>query len=530
MTIKVEYKGYDLFFAGLPTPAQIQHAYESLRDKALARIRKAEYVAIQPTARDAELPLSFAQESLWLEDQFAPGKATYNLPVAVSLKGLLNVEALEESFNEILRRHEILRTTFPEVDGRPVQVVVAPARLRLPVVDLGLLPPAEREAEAQRIGVEEARQSFDLSRGPMMRAGLLRLDAQEHVLLLTFHHIVYDAWSAGVFVREIAALYEALSQGWSSPLAELPIQYADYAHWQRGWLKGEVLESMLRYWKQQLAGAPLLLKLPTDRPRPTAPSFRGGRQHFTLPGRLVEQLKALSRQEGVTLFMTLMAAFQILLARAAGQTDICVGVPIAGRNRVETEGLIGCFINTLVIRTQVTGNTKFIELLRGVRDTMLGAYAHQELPFEKVIEALQPERHATYMPYYQVMFDLANAPSMQAVELPHLTLSTTSADIGAAKMDMVVDLWESGDQAIGHVEYKADLFDPETIARLLGHFETLLQSIVDRPDARVSSLEMLTEAEKQNRLAEEQERAAEARRRLNNARPKALKLPAEMRP
>ncbi len=480
------------------------------------------YQPVQCVSRENHLPLSFAQEWFWLLDQLQPGSAAYNLPAAVRLEGPLDIAALHRSFNEIVRRHEILRTRFQIVDGQPTQIITPADGLSFPVIDLEDIPPSEQEKLAQDLTVAEVSRPFDLSTSPTIRTVLLRLGEQDHIALCTVHHIAFDAWSGGVLMKELSALYDAFSNGRPSPLAELPIQYADYASWQREYLQGEVLEEQLSFWKNQLAGAPPLLNLPTDRPRPAVPSSRGARESFSLPIELAAGLRELSRREGVTMFMLLLAAFQTLLGRYSKQDDVSVGMSIAGRNRVEFEGLIGCFLNTLVLRTQLAPNLRFRELLQRVRETTLNAYAHQELPLEKLIEVLKPERNAGYQPLYQVLLDVINTPG-RAVETPgQLTLTPMESDTASAKLDLLMDVWESGDQLGGLIEYKTDLFDRETIVKMLGHFETLLTNIVADPDARLSSLELRSEAEKQQELTAQAERAAARHQRFINLKPKAM--------
>jgi non-ribosomal peptide synthetase component F len=372
-----------------------------------------------PVARDQH-QLSFAQARLWFLEQLEPGNFAYNIPAGVRLTGSLHVMALKQSLNEIVRRHEALRTSFTTVNGEAVQVITQTSTLLLPIVNLSELPQAEQQAEVERLATAAAQGSFDLAQGPLLRATLLQLNETEHILLLTMHHIVSDGWSMGVFIRELAALYCAFSNEKPSPLPELPIQYADFAHWQRQWLQGEVLEEQLSYWKQQLNNAPPVLELPTDRPRPPIQSYQGAIASLVLCESLSQKLKFLSQRSGVTLFMILLAAFQTLLYRYTGQSDICIGSPIANRNRSETEGLIGFFVNTLVLRTDLSGNPSFQELLGRVREVALGAYAHQDLPFEQLVEALQPERSLSHQPLFQVMFILQNSP-MPSLELPGLT-------------------------------------------------------------------------------------------------------------
>src|SRR6185503_13726313 len=355
-------------------------------------------------------PLSFAQQRLWFLHLLDPQSSAYNMPFALRLSGQLDIPALERALNEIVRRHEVLRTTFDALDGEPVQLIATTQPLEVLLTDLSSLPPEQREAETRRLVVQDALQPFDFARGPMLRASLLRLGAEEHVLSLTMHHIVSDGWSMGVLVHEFAALYTAFSSDRPSPLAELPIQYADYAQWQREWLSGEVLAEQQSYWKQQLEGAPPVLELPTDRPRPAVQSFKGGTEIFTLSNDLSDALKRLCQDEGVTMFMLLLAGFQTLLYRYTGQPDIVVGSPVANRNQTAAEQLIGLFTNTLVLRTRLSPRWSFRELLARVRETCVGALAHQDLPFEKLVEELRPERSRSHSPLFQVMFASQNTP------------------------------------------------------------------------------------------------------------------------
>jgi len=471
-----------------------------------------------PTAAwDAEdvfvFPASYAQQRLWFLDQFEPNSPYYNIPTAVRLRGRLDTAALGRSVNEIIRRHEALRTTFAAPAGTPLQVIAPGLTISVPVVDLTGLPGAEREAEAQRRAVAEARRPFDLARGPLLRVTLLKLGPEEHIALVTMHHIVSDGWSIGVFVAELAALYNAFSQDQGqaalapSPLPDLPIQYADYAAWQQDWLQGEVLDQHLAYWRAQLAsadggsrGSPVL-ELPTDRPRPAVITNRGASLSVKIPKWLTDGIKKLSRQEGCTPFMTLLAAFQMLLGRYSGQTDISVGSPIANRNRAEIEGLIGVFINTLVFRTDLAGEPSFRELLHRVRETALGAYAHQDLPFEMLVEKLQPERDMSHAPFFQVMFILQNAPN-RAEELPGLRLEQLDVDMGTATFDLTLSIAEELDGFDASVEYNTDIFDATTIERLLRHFRNLLEGAVAMPDQSISRLPLLGPAERQQVLFE----------------------------
>jgi hypothetical protein len=455
----------------------------------------------EKSKKASSTPLSFAQQRLWFLDRLEPGNPFYNMPQAIRLSGVLNTKALELALQAIVSRHESLRTIFSYVDGSPVQVISEGTLAELPVNDLTQLPAAERETEARRLASEEARRPFDLSRGPLLRASLLRLAEEDHILLLTMHHIVSDGWSSGILFREFGALYEAFTAGKPSPLPELTIQYADYAVWQRDWLQGAVLEKQLAYWGKQLGGDLPVLELPTDRPRPVVQTFNGAHRSEKLSKELSEQLKALSQREGVTLYMLLLAAFQVLLSRYGGQEEIIVGSPIAGRNRAEIEGLIGFFVNTLVMRTDLSGNPTFRELLRRVKEVALGAYAHQDLPFEKLVEELQPERSLSHSPLFQVMFALQNAPG-RALELEGLRLSPFSFENKTAKFDLEMHVWDGVENLTCSFFYNTDLFDPATARRIMKHYQQLLEGIVAGPEARISDLPLLTPAEQDQLLVE----------------------------
>ena len=446
---------------------------------------------IERRERVGELPLSFAQQRLWFLDQLEPGSSSYNVPVAVRLKGRLNKEALDQTLTEVVRRHEVLRTRFSTVSGRAVQVIDEPEPVELEVVELSELEVDEREARMRWLAAQEAALPFDLSRGPLLRVKLLRLDEQEHVALLTMHHIVSDGWSVGVLIKEVGALYAAYAAKQESPLEELPIQYADFALWQRDYLQGEVLEQQLAYWREQLSDAPTLIYLPTDHERPAARTFRGGVELLALDQELSGKLRELSQRESVTLFMLLLAVFKLLLMKYSGQQDIVIGADVANRNRAETENLIGFFVNMLVLRTDLSGNPTFTELLHRVREVCLDGYAHQDLPFEKLVEELQPERSLSYAPIFQVVFALQNAPAKD-LSLPELTLSTVESDVGAAKFDLVFNLVESNKRIVGSMEYSTDLFNGETIKRMLDHFTALLRNVVEQPAARLDELELLS--------------------------------------
>jgi amino acid adenylation domain-containing protein len=440
--------------------------------------------------KHSPVPLSFAQQRLWFLNQLGTGSA-YNIPMAIHLKGLPNIKALEESLNEIIRRHEALRTTFRSNDGRPVQVIADNMLLEMPLIDLSAKLRAEREAEAEQLTRDEAVRPFDLVKGPLFRAALIRLSEKEHILLLTMHHIVSDGWSMGIFTAELTALYKAFCNGEASPLPELPIQYADFAHWQREWLRGEILENQLSYWRKQLEGVPVL-QLPTDRPRPAVQTHGGAIETLALSKELTDALRAISLREGVTLFMTLLAAFNMLLYRHTGQEDIVVGSPIANRNRVEIEGLIGFFVNSLVMRTDLSGNPTFSELMHRVQTVALEAYEHQDIPFEKLVEELNPERDMRHTPLFQVMFNMINVRDIE-VELHNLSGERMSSKESESKFDMTLYVLEGEGGIKLRFLYNTDLFDASTISWMLAHFETLLKGIADDPDQYISALPLLTE-------------------------------------
>ncbi len=451
-------------------------------------------------SRGSVAPLSFGQQQLWLLSQLLPDIPVYNERVTIHLPGFLDVNALEQSLNKIIRRHEAWRTVFPLVDGEPVQAIQPTLNLELPVVDLRYLPEAQREAEAVRLASEDARLPFDLARGPLLRAMLIRLRDEEHRLFLTLHHIIFDGISIyRLFLPELHTLYEAFSAGQPSPLPELPIQYADFATWQREEMQEKVIAAEIAYWRQQLAGAPSLLELPTDRPRPVVPTYRGFVQPFALSSSLTDHLRALCRQEGVTLYMLLLAAFNTLLYRYSGQEDILIGTATGGRKRPEVEKLMGMFMNTLVMRTSLSGNPTFREVLGRVRETTFEAQAHADVPFEYVVKELQPQRSISQNPLFQVLLVL----EPQHPVLPSgWTLTHMDAQTDISKFDLSVILEDRAESIIGRFEYSTDLFDATTIERMIGHWRTLLGSIVQNPNQRLSELALLTEAERQLLLVE----------------------------
>jgi len=452
-------------------------------------------------------PLSFAQQRLWFLSQWEEHKATYNIPAAVQITGELQEAALEQALKEIVHRHEILRTSFQVVDDIPVQVVDADVNVTLSIVDLQAIPTAEQTAAVQQHLAWEVSTPFDLSIAPLLRVQLLRLTQTSHVLVLNLHHIVSDGWSVGVFIQELSALYVAFTEGKQSPLPELAIQYADFAVWQRQFLTEEVLTNKLKYWREKLADATPLLEL-SSRPRPAVQTYRGSTFTYELSAKLTQQLTNLSQQTGATLFMTLQAAFVILLHRYSGQTDILIGTPVANRNRQEIEPLIGFFVNTLVLRNQISGNSSFLELLQQVQQTTLDAFAHQDVPFEQVVEALQPDRNLSYSPLFQVMFALQNAP-VGELEISGLKIAPIEMETVTAKFDLTLSMEEIGGKLKGTWEYNCDLFEAETITRMAGHFQNLLNAISSNPQQLIADLPLLTASERHQILVEWNQTQAE---------------------
>ncbi|MBW4619918.1 MAG: amino acid adenylation domain-containing protein [Cyanosarcina radialis HA8281-LM2] len=439
-------------------------------------------------------PLSFAQESLWFLEQLNSQNAAYNIPIALRIKGRLEVAVLEKCLNEILQRHETLRSKFIAPEGQAVEIVFSEVNLPVDSIDLENCVIEERESLIVQLTAEEARTPFNLTEDVLIRVKLLRLSIEEHILLLTMHHAIADGWSLGILVQELATLYEAFATGKPSPLSPLPIQYGDFALWQRQQMPGEILETQLEYWKQNLSGSIPVIDLPADRPRPAKQTFRGAKRSLNLSKSLLQDLKVLSQQQEVTLFMTLLTAFKVLLYRYTGQEDILVGSPVAGRDRLETENPIGFFANMLVLRTNLSGNPTFRDCLVRVRDGVLAAYNHQQVPFGKLVETLQPERGLSYSPLFQVMFALQNTP-MPSLKFSGLTLTPLTVDNGTAKFDLTLDLSATPNGIDGFIEYSTDLFDGETIARMVGHLQTLLEAIVANRDRQLSDLPLLTPTE-----------------------------------
>ncbi|HEX8273555.1 MAG TPA: amino acid adenylation domain-containing protein, partial [Longimicrobiaceae bacterium] len=490
-----------------PTVAELAGRVDELR-----RAGAPALPPVAPAGRAGPLPLSFAQERLWFLDRLQPDSALYNVPMALRLGGALDVAALETALGEIVRRHEALRTVFRGTDAGPVQVIRPFAGFTLAVRDLAGLGEAEREEEVKRLAGEDASRPFDLSAGPLLRAGLLRLTAEDHVLLLCMHHVVSDGWSLGVLFRELSALYAAYREGRPSPLPELPVQYADYAVWQREQLAGEALERQLGYWRDELRGAPELLELPTDHPRPAVQSFRGAYEHVQLPAEVLERLRALGRREGATLYMVALGAFQALLSRYSGSEDVVVGSPVAGRGRGETEELIGFFVNTLVLRTNLSGDPSFRELVRRVRETTLGAYEHQEVPFERLVAELSPERSLSHSPLFQVAFSLHNVQDAGG-GLAGLRVEEVGAGLPFAKFDLSLGLAAAPDGLHAGLTYGTDLWDAATMRRLLGHLGRLLETAAADPERRLSELSLLDDAERARLLVEWNAAPREAPRR-----------------
>ena len=497
-----------------PTIAAIAEAITI--NKSTANKSELSQPAIAKIERQEELPISFAQQRQWFLSQLEPESPFYNIPAAIAISGELDTVILERSFREIIDRHEVLRTAFLTVEGKPIAKLLSINEFKLEIIDLSNSTEKNQSEKVKLIATEEAQKPFQLDKPPLLRVKLLRLTSQSHVILITLHHIVADGWSMGVLVKELGILYQERKKQEKNqkdkstlfpvprslfPLNELPIQYADFAAWQRKWLQGEVRQNQLNYWQKQLQNAPNLLELPTDYPRPAVQTARGGNLRFELSLELSQALKHLSQKSGCTLFMTLLAAFQTLLYRYSNNEDIVVGTAIANRNRTELEGLIGCFANTLAVRTDLSGNPSFSELLQRVKDVALGAYAHQDLPFEQLVDELQLVRTLSYTPLFQVMFLLQNA-SIQTLTLENLSWSPITSDSGTAKFDLTLSMNETANGLIGNFEYNRDLFTASTIERIIGHWQTLLQGIVENPQQRIYELPLLTPSEEKQLLIE----------------------------
>lgn len=459
---------------------------------------------ILPSGRDTALPLSYAQQRLWFMDQLEPGNPSYNMSMPIRLTGALQLAALFQSFGELRRRHEVLRTTFAEGEASPVQIIHPAEPMPLFIVDLSALSEREQETQTLRLATEDRMRPFDLTRGPLFQVSLLRLGHDDVMMLPKMHHIVSDAWSMGILMREVGAIYNAFAHGQASTLPDLPFQYADFAVWQQNHLQGEVLDDYLSYWKRQLGGTLPVLKLPTDRAQPRS-SYRGKSHSFELSPTLTSALKSLSQREGATLFMTLLAAFHALLYRYSEQDDIIIGADIANRNQAGTENLIGFFVNMLALRADLSANPTFRALLQQVREMTLQAYTHQELPFDKLVEHLQPQRGADRSPIFRVVFNLNNVP-LQAREMSGLKIAPLFLEEETARFDLSLLMTETPRGLVGSWVYSADLFEGATISRLAGHFNTILESIVADPEVRVDEVEVLTKAEKEQQALEKKAR------------------------
>jgi alpha-ketoglutarate-dependent taurine dioxygenase len=464
---------------------------------------------IKPRRDAGPTPVSFAQRRMWFLQQLEPQSPAYNLPCVFRLNGPLDVAVLERTLTEIVRRHEVLRTSFAFDGDELVQVVSPAGPARIEVTDLSGEPEAGREALVSRLALEYARRPFDLARGPLYRVALLRLGTEEHVVLFALHHIASDGWSTGILTREVATLYDAYSRGLASPLAELPVQYADFAVWQHEWLRDEMLERQLAYWRELLGDTPPTLELPTDRPRPAVRRHRGSLQTILVGRELSDALKGLSRAEGATLFITMLAAFKALLHSCTGLTDISVGTPVAGRSRPEVERLIGCFVNTLVLRTDLSGDPTFRELLARVREGCLGAFAHQDVPFEMLVERLQPERDLGRTPLFQVTFTLQQQQAAAGeFGLNRVTLSPMKGERGTTQYDMSVNLLDTGQGIAGPLEYDSDLFEQPTIDHWIESYLKILRRAAETPEVRLSEL-AADFAEQTARLRRQREREYE---------------------
>ncbi|HEV7505789.1 MAG TPA: condensation domain-containing protein, partial [Thermoanaerobaculia bacterium] len=451
-------------------------------------------------SQDDLVPLSYAQQRLWFLHQFQPDSPAYNVGIPLHFEGPLDLSALRRALSEVVRRHEVLRTTFPTAGGLPVQKIGPAIQVALPIVELSALAIDDRQAETRRLAMAEANGPFDLERGPLLRVLLLRLAPEIHDALFTVHHIISDEWSTMVFTREVTELYGSFLRHEPSPLAELALQYADFAVWQRRQLQGEVLVRLLTYWRRQLADLKTL-DLPTDHPRPALQSFRGERRAFAVSESLTQSLRELSRQQGVTLFMTLLAVYQMMLHRLSGQDDVVVGSPVANRNRVEIEPLIGCFVNAMVLRTDFSGAQTFRTVLQRVRQVVLRASDHQDLPFEKLVEELQPERDPSRNPIFQVVIAFQNT-QRESMRLPALSLSSMEFENLTAKFDLRLPLVESERGMVGALEHNTDLFDRTTAERWMRYFVRLLELVVSEVETSVSSLVLLSAGERHQLLWE----------------------------
>jgi amino acid adenylation domain-containing protein len=447
---------------------------------------------------DTSFAPSFGQQRLWFLDQLEPGTAAYNLPRAFSIAGPLDIPVLERALGIVVVRHSSLRTVFESVNGECRQVVLPDIRIEIPLVDLSGRPEPNREAEAVAVISDEGKKAFDLSKGPLLRCLLVRLGPERYIFLLVLHHIIVDGWSISILFRELTSTYACLLKGDAPSLPDLPFQYADYAQWQREYMTGEVLDHQLAYWTRKLADCPLVLKLPTNYPRPTVANWHGATEEIVLDSAALESVKTLAKSENCTLFMVVMAAFQALLWRYSAQESIVVGTPVAARNDIELESMVGLFVNTLVFRSDFSKNFTFRELMRQVREFALDSYPHQDLPFERLVESLVPQRSLDIHPIFQVMFTFQNIPK-QIFEIPGLVIKEIAFESGIAKLDLSVEVWDDG-QLHSQFEYRTDLFEKSTIQRMLGHFENLLREAAKNPDSLVGELEIMSDEEREQVL------------------------------
>jgi acyl carrier protein len=476
---------------------------------------------IERVPRDQRLPLSFAQQRLWVLDQIEPNNPLYNIPRALRLTGMLKVGALEYALNRIVARHEVLRTNYGSEKGQPFQIIADELQQPLKLVDLIALPDTDREREAHRLVNDEAATPFDLAKDPIIRYTLLKLGDEDRILVVNTHHIADDGWSTGILLRELTELYEAALNGKAAQLPELAIQYADYALWQRNWLQGEVLEQQVAYWRDRLAGAPPVLMIPSDRPRPEKSTFRGAMYRFLMPASLLESVRALSRQQGSTAFMTMLAGFQTLLLHYTKQTDIVLGTDLANRTTVQTEALIGFFVNLLALRADLSGDPTFAELLARVREVALGAYAHQDVPFDKLVEELQPERSLSHNPIVQALFVQQNTPR-SSKPMPGLTMNWFPMDV-PSKFDMALFVAETDKGVAGSWVYSTDLFDAATISRMAGLYQFVLEKVTANPSLRLSELAgILAEEDQQHRATQHKEFQQLGGQKLKTAKRKTL--------
>lgn len=512
---------------GTLTPA-LKSQIRERKGEIIAFLQKADFASsysvglIPPAPRDMDLPLSFAQQRLWFLQQLEPDNPFYNEHFTVHLTGSIDTAALEQSFNAIVQRHEALRTTFKIVDGQPVQIIAPSLILKLQLLELSELSEAKQKAEVQRISIEQLKRPFDLIQGPLLRVTLLKLSKQSHVLLLTMHHIIVDFWSFGLIIHELSVLHQAFSTGKYVSLPELPIQYVDFAIWQRQQLQGEKLKSQLSYWKQKLKPPLPLLQLPTCRPKQSVQTYQCARNSFLLPKSLVQALQAIAQEAEATLFMILLSGFKILLYYYSEQEDILVGSPAANRNRAEIEGLIGFFINTLVLQTNLSGNPSFLEISRRVREVILGACDHQDLPFEKLVAELDLERNLHSNSLLRVWFVFQNTP-MKTLEIQGLTMDSIEAQTGGSRYDLKLSLVARPEGIKGFFEYKTALFEVSTIVRMTALFELVLSTVAQQPDIQLNKLiEILDKALKQQELSQAKEFQELRRQKLNRLGRRAI--------